>query len=78
MDASKRFTVPQRVKIAEAYFGDQLISRRTYFTWPPYSLDLNSCDYFLWGYLKERIYQNNPQTLPDPGQHHKGDQEDTS
>ena len=46
------------------YFpGDQLISRRTDFPWPPYSPDLNPCDYFLWGYLKERIYQNNPQTL---------------
>lgn len=44
--------------------GDRLISRRTDFPWPPYSPDLNPCDYFLWGYLKERIYQNNPQTLP--------------
>jgi len=29
---------------------------------PPYSPDLT--DYFLWGYLKEMIYNNNPQTLP--------------
>lgn len=46
------------------YFpGDRLISRRTDFPWPPYSPDLNPPDYFLWGYLKERIYDNNPQTL---------------
>ena len=44
--------------------GDQLISRCTDFSWLPYSPDLNPCDYFLWRYLKERIYQNNPQTLP--------------
>ena len=42
---------------------DRLISRRTDFPWPPYSPDLNPPDYFLWGYLKERIYANNPQTL---------------
>lgn len=48
------------------YFpGDRLISRRTDFPWPPYSPDLNPCDYFLWGYLKERIYDNNPQILAD-------------
>ena len=46
------------------YFpGDRLISRRTDFPWPPYSPDLNPPDYFLWGYLKDRIYGNNPQTL---------------
>ena len=48
------------------YFpGDRLISHRTNFPWPPYSLDLNPYDQFLWGYLKERIYDNNPQTLAD-------------
>ncbi len=26
----------------------------------PYSPDLNLCDYFLWGYLKNRVYRNNP------------------
>lgn len=26
--------------------------------WPPYSPDLNPCDYFLWGYVKDRVYAN--------------------
>ena len=26
--------------------------------WPPYSLDLNLCDFFLWGYIKDRIFRN--------------------
>jgi hypothetical protein len=43
--------------------GDRLISRRTDFPWPPYSPNLNPTDYFLWGYLKEKVYANNPQTL---------------
>ena len=46
------------------YFpGDRLISQRTDFPWQPYSPDLNPPDFFLWGYLKGRIYANNPQTL---------------
>lgn len=32
--------------------------------WPPYSPDLNPCDFFLWGYLKDRIYKNQPRN-PD-------------
>ena len=48
------------------YFpGDRLISRRTDFPWPPYPLDLNQPDHFLRGYLKERVYNNNPKTLAD-------------
>jgi hypothetical protein len=45
--------------------GDRLTSRRTDFPWPPYSPDLNPPDYFLWGYLKEKVYANNPQTLAE-------------
>ena len=25
-------------------------------TWPPLSPDLTSCDFFLWGYIKDRVY----------------------
>jgi len=28
--------------------------------WPPHSPDLTLPDYFLWGYLKGRVYQNKP------------------
>lgn len=33
--------------------------------WPPYSPDLNPCDFFLWGYLKDRVYKNKPTTLDE-------------
>ena len=46
------------------YFpGNRLISRRTDNPGPAYSPDLSPADYFLWGYLKERVYANNPQTI---------------
>ena len=31
--------------------------------WPPRSPDLNPCDFFLWGYLKQRVYNTMPQSL---------------
>lgn len=33
--------------------------------WSPYSPDMNPCDYFLWGYLKDRVYANNPQNFEE-------------
>ena len=46
------------------YFqGDRLISRRTDNPWPPYSPDLTPPDYFFWGYLKARVYQDNAPTI---------------
>ena len=31
--------------------------------WPPYSPDLNPCDFFLWGFLKDRVYKRTPKNL---------------
>ena len=31
--------------------------------WPPRSPDLSPPDYFLWGYLKDRVYVNRPRTI---------------
>ena len=45
------------------YFsGDRLILHRTDNPWPAHSPDLSPPDFFLWGYLKERVYYNNLQT----------------
>lgn len=29
-------------------------------TWPPRSPDLTPCDFFLWGFIKSRVYQTDP------------------
>ena len=29
--------------------------------WSPYSLDMKSCDFFLWGNLKDNVYYYNPE-----------------
>ncbi|XP_012946213.1 uncharacterized protein LOC106013905 [Aplysia californica] len=40
------------------HFGDRVISRKSEHIWAPHSPDLNPLDFFLWGYLKDRIFQN--------------------
>jgi len=43
-------------------FGHRFIDKSK---WPPRSPDLNPCDFFLWGYLKDRVYNPMPQTLAE-------------
>ena len=44
---------------------DRLILHQSDNPWPSYSQDINLPDYFLRGYLKDRVYKNNPQTRED-------------
>ena len=46
-------------------FPDRLISRRCDPEWAPHSPDLNPPDFCLWGYLKDNVFTNNPQTISD-------------
>ena len=33
--------------------------------WPSYSPDLSPPDFFLWGYLKDRVFKDRPKTIPE-------------
>ena len=33
--------------------------------WPPYSPDLTPCDFFLWCYIKDQCYSENPTTTEE-------------
>jgi hypothetical protein len=48
------------VQVFSEFFGGRIISRNL---WPPRSPDLSPPDFYLWGFLKENVYKNNPQTL---------------
>lgn len=41
-------------------FGNKWIGRNTDPRWPPRSPDLTPLDFFLWGYLKQRVYKDRP------------------
>ncbi len=48
--------------VLKFFFNDCLISSSL---WPPWSLDVSSLDYFLWGHLKNRVYSPVLTTLED-------------
>ena len=45
------------------WFDDRLISRRCDVEWAAHSPDVNPPDVYLWGYLKDNVYENNPQAI---------------
>ena len=44
-------------------FPGRLVSKYGDVDWPPRSPDLTAPDFFLWGYLKGKVYANQPKTL---------------
>ncbi|GFX34772.1 uncharacterized protein TNCV_2514871 [Trichonephila clavipes] len=44
---------------------ERVISRQFRHMWPPRSPDLNPCDFWLWGHLKQLVSCDQPNTLPD-------------
>ncbi|CAK9809204.1 hypothetical protein ANTQUA_LOCUS5933 [Anthophora quadrimaculata] len=44
-------------------FPGRVISLHEAVQWPPRSLDLSHCDYFLWGYRKAEVFNDRPTFL---------------
>ena len=42
-----------------------VVSRFGDVPWPPRSPDLSARDFFLWGYLKSKVYVRKPRTVDD-------------
>lgn len=64
-DGATAHTADETMDLLGDYFGNRLISYRANVPWPPRSPDLTPLDFFLWGYLKSRVYADNPRTLED-------------
>lgn len=62
-DGATCHTARVSIDLLKETFPGKLISKRGDIEWPPRSPDLTACDFFLWGYLKSVVYENNPTTL---------------
>ena len=62
-DGATPHTARETMAILRAAFPGRLISRFGDVPWPPRSPDLTPPDFFLWGYLKGKVYINMPNTL---------------
>ena len=65
-DGSPPHTARETRRFLKQHFEDRIVSLCDTIEWPPYSPDLTPPDFFLWGYLKDRIYRNpKPRTLDE-------------
>ena len=46
-------------------FGNRVIALHHAVEWPPRSPDLTACDFFLWGYVKSKVYTSPSVDLND-------------
>lgn len=64
-DGATCHTTRENITFLQSKFPQRVISRNSDFNWPPRSCDLTPLDFFLWGFLKSRVYANKPQTIND-------------
>ena len=70
-DGAPPHVTRENLTLLHEAFGQRVISRsypETFgygMAWPPYSPDLSPLDFFLWGYIKDKVYKNRPKTLDE-------------
>jgi hypothetical protein len=64
-----RLLIDKKQKHKCRIFGDRIISSGI---WPARLPDLNPCDFFFWGCLKDRVYSSNPLNRRTKRRHSEG------
>ena len=64
-DGATSHTARVCMNILNDVFPNRVISRNGAIPWPPRSPDLTPCDFFLWGYLKSKVYEERPRTIEE-------------
>uniref|UniRef100_A0A1Y1JZD5 DUF4817 domain-containing protein n=1 Tax=Photinus pyralis TaxID=7054 RepID=A0A1Y1JZD5_PHOPY len=64
-DGATAHTARRVMEFLRGRFPGRLISLRGDLDWPARSPDLAPCDFFLWGYLKSKVYNDRPRTIED-------------
>ncbi|XP_074041245.1 uncharacterized protein [Leptinotarsa decemlineata] len=62
--APSHFARPVREYLNDVYPG-RWIGRRGPYEWPPRSPDSTPLDFFLWGYLKSKVFKTKPANIED-------------
>ncbi|GFU33117.1 DUF4817 domain-containing protein [Trichonephila clavipes] len=56
---------PVKAFLIQTFGEDRIVSRRCRYPWPPRSPDLTPADFWLWGYLKFRVYLSGLSSLSE-------------
>lgn len=64
-DGATAHTAQISMRKLRQMFPERLVSLRGDLGWPARSPDLSICDFFLWGYLKEKVFKHRPHDLEE-------------
>ena len=64
-DGATAHTARATIQLLTAMFQDRKIFRHSDFEWPPRSPDLTAPDFWLWGYIKDKLNVNKPRTIQE-------------
>ncbi|CAB0019743.1 unnamed protein product, partial [Nesidiocoris tenuis] len=64
-DGATTHTARISLNFLRRIFPGRVISRHGDVPWPPRSPDLTPSDFFLWGYLKSKVYVDKPRTIQE-------------
>jgi len=64
-DGATSHTARLSINAIQQIFGNRIISKNGDIQWPPRSPDLSVCDFFLWGYLKSKVYAQKPRNIDE-------------
>ena len=64
-DGATSHTARVPMPLLREKFPRKLISRFGEIDWPPRSPDLTTPDFYLWSYLKSKVYEEDPRTVED-------------
>ncbi|GFS92218.1 uncharacterized protein TNCV_1113381 [Trichonephila clavipes] len=63
--ATSQTANPVQAFLIQTFGEDRIVSRRCRYPWTPRSPDLTPADFWLWGYLKSRVYLSGPSSLSE-------------
>jgi hypothetical protein len=64
-DGATAHTARRSLGVLREMFPGRLISLRGDVGWLARSPDLSPCGFFLWGYLKEKVFKHHPRSFED-------------
>jgi hypothetical protein len=64
-DGAPCHTAAETINLLRAKFPGRVISRNGDIRWPARSCDLTPLDFFLWGFLKSKVYSTHPTTIEE-------------
>ena len=64
-DGATCYTSSETISLLREKFPGRVISRNGDYNWPPISCDLTHLDFFLWGYVKDKVFSDAPQLIQE-------------